>query len=104
MLRPIRALKDICDIVECHHECWDGTGYPKGLKGEEIPLPARILSIVDAYHAMISDRPYRQAMSRDQAKKALRNGGGTQWDPFLVDIFLAVIDSLEQEESEKVGT
>jgi len=104
MLRPIRALKDICDIVECHHECWDGTGYPKGLKGEEIPLPARILSIVDAYHAMISDRPYRPAMSREQAKKALKNGGGTQWDPFLVDIFLAVIDSLEQEESERVGT
>lgn len=100
MLRPIRALKDICDIVECHHECWDGTGYPKRLKGEEIPLPARILSIVDAYHAMISDRPYRPAMSKDQAKKALRNGGGTQWDPFLVDIFLAVIDSLEQEENE----
>jgi diguanylate cyclase (GGDEF)-like protein/putative nucleotidyltransferase with HDIG domain len=103
MLRPIRALKDICDIVECHHECWDGTGYPRGLKGEEIPLPARILSIVDAFHAMISDRPYRPAMSREQAKKALRNGAGTQWDPFLVDIFLAVIDSLEQDEDAFAG-
>ncbi|HEY9869513.1 MAG TPA: diguanylate cyclase, partial [Candidatus Obscuribacterales bacterium] len=103
MLRPIRALKDICDIVECHHECWDGTGYPRGLKGEEIPLPARILSIVDAFHAMISDRPYRPAMSREQAKKALRNGAGTQWDPFLVDIFLAVIDSLEQDEGAFAG-
>ncbi len=101
LLRPIHALKDICDIVENHHECWDGSGYPKGLKGEEIPLPARILSIVDAYHAMISDRPYRPAMTTDQARQALRNGAGSQWDPFLVDIFIAVLDSLEKEQESR---
>jgi diguanylate cyclase (GGDEF)-like protein/putative nucleotidyltransferase with HDIG domain len=99
LLRPIQALKEICDIVENHHECWDGTGYPRGLKGEEIPLPARIVSIVDAYHAMISNRPYRPAMTGEQAKQALKNGAGSQWDPFLVDIFLAVLENLEKEGS-----
>ena len=97
MFRPIHALKEICDILENHHECWDGTGYPRGLKGEEIPLAARILAIVDAYHAMISDRPYRPAMSKDKAKRVLRNGAGTQFDPFLIDIFIAVL--IESEES-----
>ena len=104
LLRPIRALKDICDIVENHHECWDGTGYPRGLKGEEIPVSSRILSIVDAYHAMISDRPYRPAMTREHAKKALKNGAGTQWDPLLVDIFLAVLDSLDQQQAKQEST
>lgn len=96
LFRPIHALKDICDILENHHECWDGTGYPRGLKGEEIPLAARIIAIVDAYHAMISDRPYRPAMPADKAKRVLRNGAGTQFDPLLVDIFLAVLDDTEQ--------
>ncbi|HEY9776982.1 MAG TPA: diguanylate cyclase [Planktothrix sp.] len=94
MLRPIRALKDICDILENHHERWDGTGYPAGLKGEQIPLPARIVAIVDSYHAMISDRPYRPAMGHEEAVLALRAGAGKQWDPFLIDIFIAVLSSL----------
>lgn len=96
MFRPIHALKEICDILENHHECWDGTGYPRGLKGEEIPLAARIIAIVDAYHAMISDRPYRNAMSKEKAKRVLRNGAGTQFDPFLVDIFIAVLSEGEE--------
>lgn len=96
MFRPIHALKEICDILENHHECWDGTGYPRGLKGEEIPLAARIIAIVDAYHAMISDRPYRPAMSKDKAKRVLRNGAGSQFDPFLVDIFIAVLSENEE--------
>lgn len=95
MLRSIPALKEICDILENHHECWDGTGYPRGLKGEDIPLAARIVSIVDAYHAMISDRPYRAAMSGDKAKRVLKASASTQFDPFLVDIFLAVLAELE---------
>ncbi len=74
LLRPISALGDICDILENHHEHWDGTGYPRQLKGEEIPLPARILSIVDSYHALISDRPYRKAMTEEQALAALKSG------------------------------
>jgi diguanylate cyclase (GGDEF)-like protein len=101
LFRPIHALKDICDILENHHECWDGTGYPRGLKGEEIPLAARIIAIVDAYHAMISDRPYRPAMPADKAKRVLRNGAGTQFDPLLVDIFLAVLDDTEQNAAQQ---
>ena len=96
LLRPIRALKDICEIMENHHERWDGLGYPQGLKGEAIPLSARIVSIVDSYHAMISDRPYRSALSPEQAEKALREGAGKQWDPFLVDIFVALLNNLRQ--------
>lgn len=95
MLRTIPALREICDILENHHECWDGTGYPRGLKGEEIPLAARIVAIVDAYHAMISDRPYRAAMSSEKAKRVLKASAGTQFDPFLVDIFLAVLAEIE---------
>jgi diguanylate cyclase (GGDEF)-like protein/putative nucleotidyltransferase with HDIG domain len=95
MLRSVPALKEICDILEHHHECWDGTGYPRGLKGDEIPLAARIVSIVEAYHAMISDRPYRPAMSPEKAKRVLKSAAHTQFDPFLVDIFLAVLAELE---------
>lgn len=96
MLRSVPALKEICDILENHHECWDGTGYPRGLTGDEIPLAARIVAIVDAYHAMISDRPYRAAMSAEKAKRVLKSQAGSQFDPFLVDIFIAVLSELEQ--------
>ena len=96
MLRSVPALKEICDILENHHECWDGTGYPRGLTGDEIPLAARIVAIVDAYHAMISDRPYRAAMSSEKAKRVLKSQAGSQFDPFLVDIFIAVLSELEQ--------
>jgi diguanylate cyclase (GGDEF)-like protein/putative nucleotidyltransferase with HDIG domain len=96
LLRPVRALKEICEIMENHHERWDGLGYPQGIKGEAIPLPARIVSIVDSYHAMISDRPYRTALSHEQAVQALKDGAGKQWDPFLVDIFIAVLTNLRQ--------
>ncbi len=91
LLRPIRALREICDILEHHHERWDGTGFPRGLKGESIPLPARIISLVDSYHAMISDRPYRKAMTEAEAIDVLKTGAGSQWDPFLVDIFITVL-------------
>lgn len=94
MLRSIPALHEICDILESHHECWDGTGYPRGLKGEEIPVAARIVAIVDAYHAMISDRPYRPAMTVDKAKRVLQASAGTQFDPYFVDIFLVVLGEM----------
>ncbi|MBX3073884.1 diguanylate cyclase [Candidatus Obscuribacterales bacterium] len=100
MLRPVRALKDICEILENHHERWDGTGYPKGLKGENIPLPARIVAIVDSYHAMISERPYRPAMTHDEALRVLKDGAGKQWDPFLIEIFSAVMKSMRETTQE----
>jgi len=73
-----------------HHERYDGRGYPSGLKGEAIPLEARILNIVDAFAAMTSVRPYRDALSFEQALEELKRGAGTQFDPHLVETFLSV--------------
>jgi diguanylate cyclase (GGDEF)-like protein/PAS domain S-box-containing protein len=88
-------LKPIADWILKHHEWWNGEGYPLGLKGEEIPLECRILSIVDAYDAMTSDRPYRKALSREQALNELKKCGGSQFDPCLVNKFIDVL-GLEQ--------
>jgi len=78
----------ISNGILCHHERWDGAGYPQGLKEEEIPLNARIVSIVDAYDAMTNDRPYRKAMSNEVALEEIRRCAGTQFDPEIVEIFL----------------
>jgi HD-GYP domain-containing protein (c-di-GMP phosphodiesterase class II) len=78
-------------IVYHHHERFDGGGYPDGLKGERIPLGARIVTVVDAYDAMTSDRPYRKALPLAEAESILRDGTGTQWDPAIVDTFLTAI-------------
>ena len=79
----LAALRDVVPIVKHHHERLDGTGYPDRLKGEAIPLLARVLAVADAFHAMTSDRPYRRAMSADQAFYELRRS--QQYDPNLVD-------------------
>jgi HD-GYP domain-containing protein (c-di-GMP phosphodiesterase class II) len=73
--------------VELHHENWDGTGYPLGLRGEGTPLPARIVHVADAYDAMTSDRPYRKGMSHDEAIDELHRGASAQFDPVIVRIF-----------------
>jgi HD-GYP domain-containing protein (c-di-GMP phosphodiesterase class II) len=75
------------EIVRCHHERFDGEGYPSGLRGEDIPLAARIFSIVDSFDAMTSDRPYRSALSLDEAVAEIRAGAGTQFDPRCVEAF-----------------
>jgi putative nucleotidyltransferase with HDIG domain len=85
-------------IVRHHHENWDGSGYPTGLKGQEIPLGARILSVVDCYDALTSDRPYRPRMARPQAEQVLRDRRGSMYDPWVVDEFLRILDRLEAEE------
>lgn len=77
-------------IVYHHHEWWDGSGYPKGLKGEEIPLGARILSVADAFDAMTSDRSYRPARATEEALSILRSGAGTQWDPEIVRTMIEI--------------
>ncbi len=82
----------ILEIVRSHHERWDGSGYPDGLKGRDIPLAARIVSVADSYDAMISSRPYRKALPHDVALETIRSGSGTQWDPSVVNAFLAVIE------------
>ncbi|MEW6574513.1 MAG: diguanylate cyclase, partial [Bacillota bacterium] len=83
-------LLPIADWILKHHEWWNGQGYPLGLKGEEIPLECRILAVADAYEAMTSDRPYRRAMSHDEAVAELKRYAGTQFDPQIVDKFLEV--------------
>jgi HD-GYP domain-containing protein (c-di-GMP phosphodiesterase class II) len=80
----------IADAVLSHHEWWNGSGYPRGLKGEEIPLTARIISIVDAYDVMTHDRAYKKAVSKDAALNELKRCSGTQFDPNLIEIFINI--------------
>lgn len=92
VLRPLEAFyPDLPAGVLAHHERWDGTGYPRGLKGCRIPLTARIVAIVDSYDAIIHHRSYKGARSMKEAKDALLAGRGTQFDPDLVDLFLSPI-------------
>lgn len=94
ILEPNPLLHDLIPIVKYHHEQWNGNGYPCGLKGEEIPLAARIVAIADTYHALISDRPYRKGMSVEKACSILEEGAGVQWDKELVRQFIAIAPSL----------
>jgi putative nucleotidyltransferase with HDIG domain len=95
MLSPIAYLRPALDIPYCHHEKWDGTGYPRGLKGEQIPLAARIFAVVDVWDALISDRPYRKGWTREKARAYLLEQAGAHFDPRAVDAFLAVLDEDE---------
>ena len=79
-------------FAESHHERWDGSGYPEGLKGPEIPLAGRLLAIADVYDALVSVRPYKQPMSSDDAAKVIINGSGSDFDPVLVEVFKSVCD------------
>jgi putative two-component system response regulator len=90
--KRVGFLMNAYPIVYHHHERWDGQGYPDGLKGERIPLGARIVAVIDAHDAMTTDRPYRQAMSLEAAHAILRDGAGLQWDPAVVRIFIDSID------------
>jgi diguanylate cyclase (GGDEF)-like protein len=91
ILRPVHVFNAIIPFILHHHERWDGRGYPDGLKGEEIPLGARIVAIADVYQALISNRPYRKAFPKRQAVKIIEESSGTQFDPQIVKIFLAVL-------------
>jgi putative nucleotidyltransferase with HDIG domain len=88
MLEPIAYLRDALDIPHCHHEKWDGTGYPRGLTGTQIPLEARLFAIVDVWDAITTDRPYRKSWPRKKALKYIREQSGQYFDPQLVEIFL----------------
>ncbi|MDD5073290.1 MAG: diguanylate cyclase [Candidatus Omnitrophica bacterium] len=91
ILRPIQSLQGVIPMIYYHHERWDGGGYLNGLKGDEIPIGARIIAVSDVYEALTSDRPYRKAFSRDEAIKMVRESSGTQFDPKVVDAFLKVL-------------
>ncbi len=94
VLAPNEALRDLIPIVKYHHERLDGKGYPEQLKGNEIPLAARIVSVADTYHALVSDRPYRKGMPIEKACAILKEGAGTQWDADLVRQFISIAPSL----------
>lgn len=94
VLAPNEALRDLIPMVKYHHEHIDGSGYPDKLKGEEIPLSARIVAVADAFHALISDRPYRKGLGVEKACEILKMGAGTQWDSDLVRHFIAIAPSL----------
>ena len=93
LLFPITHLRSALDIPYYHHEKWNGAGYPQGLKGEQIPLPARIFTVVDVWDALTSDRPYRKAWTSKKALEYIREQSGNQFDPKIVDVFLSLIKS-----------
>jgi len=91
MLSPINYLGPALEIPYCHHERWDGTGYPRGLMGESIPLAARIFAVADVYDALCSDRPYRPAWTKEKAIEHIRSLSGVHFDPKVVEAFLQVV-------------
>jgi putative nucleotidyltransferase with HDIG domain len=91
MLKDIEFLKPALNIPYCHHEHWDGSGYPQGLKGEEIPIEARIFALVDAWDAITTDRPYRSAMTKDEAVNTIRSEIGSHFDPEIAERFLKLV-------------
>ncbi|MCX5710962.1 MAG: diguanylate cyclase, partial [Candidatus Omnitrophica bacterium] len=91
ILRPVQFLHSLIPYIFYHHERWDGLGYPSGVKGEEIPIGARIIAIADVFEALTSDRPYRKAFSREKAIDLIKKGSGTQFDPRIVTIFLKIL-------------
>lgn len=93
MLSPIAFLRPALDIPYCHHEKWDGSGYPRGLKGKQIPLGARVFAVIDVWDALTSDRPYREAWPREKARKYIEEAAGTHFDPEVVTAFLQMLDS-----------
>jgi len=88
MLLPITYLRPALAIPYSHHEKWDGTGYPRSLKGEDIPLEARVFAVIDVWDALTSDRPYRMAWPKDKAQAFIREQSGKHFDPAVVDAFL----------------
>jgi HD-GYP domain-containing protein (c-di-GMP phosphodiesterase class II) len=91
IMERVELLKDIAPLTLYHHERYDGTGYPLGLRGEQIPLGARILAVADTYDAMIADRPYRSAFPFDYVKREMKKAAGTQLDPEIVKVFFDIL-------------
>jgi len=102
ILKPIRSLGDLAEVVLQHHERYDGTGYPGGLKCEEILLEARILAVADAYQAMISDRPYRKRLPVEEAIIELEKDTGTQFDPEVIKAFFSIIKNQARNREEEI--
>src|SRR4051812_23487630 len=99
ILEPLPGLADVARAVRHEHERWDGTGYPVGLAGEEIPLAARVVLACDAYHALVSDRPYRSALPQQEALGELELCAGTQFDPAVIEALVACMREPASAES-----
>ncbi len=95
LIYPIAYLRPALDIPYCHHEKWDGSGYPRGLKGEQIPLAARIFAIVDVYDALSHDRPYRLAWPKEKVIEYLNEQSGKNFDPRIVEAFIRLVGKQE---------
>jgi len=91
LLQPIKFLEPAMDIPYCHHERWDGNGYPRGVKGEDIPLAARIFAVVDVWDALRSDRPYRPAWEEEKVREYIHSLAGSYFDPNVVEVFLKMM-------------
>src|SRR6185295_9333630 len=103
ILEEMNFPKEVIAIVLNHHERWGGEGYPSGIRGQEIPLGARIVSLVDAYVAMTSERPYRRALPYEKARQVIAENWGSPFDPSVVEIFLNVLDKIERRARLKAG-
>jgi putative nucleotidyltransferase with HDIG domain len=103
VLERIPFLKEAAEIVLSHQECYDGSGYPRGLKGEQIPIGARIFAVADTLDAMISDRPYRKALPISAAREEIQRFSGKQFDPRVVEVFMAQPEKLWRELHDKTG-
>lgn len=95
IMRPIQSLRPVMPLILHHHERWDGKGYPYGLKKKNIPLGSRIVAVVDAYQAMVSDRPYRKAYSKESAMKIIKRGSGSLFDPAIVNLFFKIVHPVD---------
>jgi diguanylate cyclase (GGDEF)-like protein len=95
IIRPIQFFHSLLPLILYHHERWDGKGYPFGLKGNDIPIGARIIAIADVYEALISDRSYRKALSKKQAMKIIKENSGKQFDPKIADVLMEVLEKRE---------
>ena len=97
ILGPIDTLAGVRTTIIQHHERYDGRGYPYGIPGDEISLKARILAVIDTFDAMLTDRPYRRSLTLFRAKEELKQGAGSQFDPYVVNAFLDMLESREEE-------
>lgn len=95
LMAPVAYLRTAMDIPYCHHERWDGTGYPRGLRGDDIPFAARLFAVVDTYDALVSERPYKAAWSREAALEEIKRGAGTHFDPAVVALFIQMMERQE---------
>ncbi|RKX99456.1 MAG: hypothetical protein DRP54_07220 [Spirochaetes bacterium] len=101
--KKLHLFKEGVDLIKHHHENWDGSGYPDGLKGEEIPLWARIIRVIDSYHALVSDRPFREAFREEEAMRILEEGKGKYFDPKIVDVYIEILKERKKEKERVMG-